>query len=162
VRLRHVVLILALCVGCSTPDSNAETPIAAPDRSSFDPVSTYVEHRCGTLDCHGTRYRNLRIWGQDGMRLTVGDVPGGTQTSTAEIDATYQAVIELEPEILAQVVKDRGANPERLTLVRKVRGLEKHTGGTIMAAGDERDRCIVSWLSGATDASACSDALALP
>ena len=155
-------LALAAVLSCSTPDPHAETPVIAPTEASFGPVATYLEHRCGTLDCHGTRYRNLRIWGQDGMRLSIGDIPGGTQTSPAELDATYQAIVQLEPEILAEVTAQHGAQPERLTLVQKARGLSKHAGGTILAAGDPRDRCIVSWLSGATDDTACSDALSLP
>jgi len=153
---------LAVAVACASPDSNQRTAIVAPDRASFDPVAAYVGHRCGSLDCHGSRYRNMRVWGHDGMRLAIGDVPGGTQTTGDEIDATYQAIVDLEPDIMSAVVTDRGADPERLTFIRKVRGTEKHTGGTIVAAGDLRDRCLVSWLSGATDTSACNTALALP
>jgi len=88
---------LAVAVACASPDSNQRTAIVAPDRASFDPVAAYVGHRCGSLDCHGSRYRNMRVWGHDGMRLAIGDVPGGTQTTGDEIDATYQAIVDLEP-----------------------------------------------------------------
>ena len=96
------------------------------------------------------------------MRLAVGDVPGGAPTTTAEEDATYESVVQLEPALMRAVVTEHGQSPERLTLIRKPRGLEKHTGGTIVNIGDARDRCLTSWLSGATDDVACRDALALP
>jgi len=147
---------------CSAPSSGATSPLATPDRASFVYVQAFLEHRCGMLDCHGTRYRNLRMWGHDGMRLAYGDVPGAAQTSSQEIDASYEAIVGLEPEIMSAVVADRGASPERLTLVRKARGTEKHAGGAIVVAGDERDVCITSWLSGQTNVNACAIALTTP
>ncbi len=160
----HTALLIALALieGCSTPDSAAVTPVAAPDRASFDKVAGFLDHRCGSLDCHGTRYRNLRVWGSDGMRLGVGDIPGGGQTTPAEVDATYASIVTLEPEIMSSVVADHGANPERLTFIRKARGTEKHTGGAIVVKGDARDTCLLSWLAGSTDTAACSEALSLP
>ncbi len=155
-------LLAAALTACSAPDPNATTTLVAPDRASFDSVQAFLDHRCGTLDCHGTRYRNLRIWGHDGMRLAFGDVPGAAPTTEAEVDATYVAVVALEPEIMAAVVADQGANPERLTLVRKARGTEKHAGGAIVVPGDVRDVCITSWLASATDETACAAALVYP
>jgi hypothetical protein len=157
-----VFLILIFAVACSTPDADSRTPTLAPDRAQFDPVALALDRRCGSLDCHGSRYRNLRMWGQDGMRLALGDIPGGSQTTTSEIDSMYDAVVQLEPEIMSEVVADHGQNPERLTLVRKARGTEKHAGGTILIPGDVRDRCLLSWLEGQTDGPACSQALLLP
>ena len=153
---------IGVVASCATPDAGQRTNIVGPDRASFAPVAAFVGHRCGSLDCHGSRYRNLRIWGHDGMRLAVGDTPGGAVTTADELDATYQSIVELEPEAMSAVVADHGASPERLTLVRKARGVEKHTGGSILVPGDPRDACIVSWLSGSTDAPACGQALSLP
>jgi hypothetical protein len=93
------------------------------------------------------------------LRLAPTDVPGGRATTTDEIDADYQSVIGLEPEILAAVVQDGGARPERLTLVRKARGTEHHKGGALITPGDAQDRCLTSWLAGAVDESACASAL---
>ncbi|MEO9234064.1 MAG: hypothetical protein ABI421_12075 [Polyangiaceae bacterium] len=157
-----VFLILIFVVACSTPDADSRTITITPDRASFDPVAAALDRRCGTLDCHGSRYRNLRMWGQDGMRLGLGDIPGGAQTTTAEIDSMYSAITQLEPEIMSEVVADHGQNPERLTLIRKARGTEKHAGGAILIPGDVRDRCLLSWLEGKTDGPACSQALLLP
>ena len=146
---------------CSAPDAG-RTALGGPDLASFGPVAAFLDHRCGSLDCHGTRYRNLRMWGHDGMRLSIDDVPGGSPTTPDELGATYLAIVELEPEIMAAVVRDRGANPERLTLIRKARGTEQHAGGAVVAPGDARDQCVVSWLSGIPNAASCANALALP
>jgi hypothetical protein len=160
--VRRVLIVVAgLTAGCSAPD-DGRTNVLGPDPAFFGSVAAYLEHRCGSLDCHGTRYRNLRMWGQDGMRLAAGDVPGGRQTTSDELDATYLAIVELEPEVMAAVVADHGSRPERLTLLRKARGTEKHAGGAIMAPGDPRDTCLVSWLASMTDVPACNDALVLP
>jgi hypothetical protein len=147
---------------CAAPNPDATTTLVGPDRPSFDSVQPFLDHRCGTLDCHGTRYRNLRLWGHDGMRLAFGDVPGASPTTSAEVDASYEAIVALEPEIMSAVVADRGAHPERLTLVRKARGTEQHAGGAIVAMGDVRDVCITSWLAGQTDETACAAALVYP
>jgi hypothetical protein len=63
---------------------------------------------------------------------------------------------------MSSVVAAGGANPERLTFVRKARGTESHKGGAVVVPGDARDVCITSWLRGAADADACTAALSLP
>jgi hypothetical protein len=157
------VITTAFGSGCAAqPADDARTEVVGPDRASFDVVSTFLDRRCGSLDCHGVRYRNLRMWGRDGMRLAAGDVPGGAVTSPAEIDATYLSVVRLEPEIMNAVASDHGAEPERLTFVRKARGTERHAGGALVVVGDDQDRCITSWLANATDAAACTRAAAIP
>ncbi len=163
-RAVHAVRALAVAgalAACSAPDGEATTALSGPDRASFSDVHAFLDHRCGSLDCHGARYRNLRMFGHDGMRYAPGDVPGGAQTTGDELDATYTSIIGLEPEIMAAVVADHGANPERLTFVRKARGLERHAGGIVVLPGDPRDACIVSWLSGATDVASCRQAQAM-
>ena len=62
---------------------------------------------------------------------------------------------------MSAVVADGGAHPERLTLIRKARGTEKHAGGARVVAGDPQDRCILSWLSGTVDQAVCGQALVL-
>jgi hypothetical protein len=157
-----LLLAAGAVTACSSPDAGQRTSLVGPDRASFASVAAFLDHRCGSLDCHGSRYRNLRMWGHDGMRLAVGDVPGGSQTTTEELDAGYLAIVELEPEIMAAVVGDHGANPERLTLIRKARGTEKHTGGAIVSPGDVGDLCLVSWLAGSTNTMACDQARTFP
>jgi hypothetical protein len=147
---------------CSTPDPDARTIVVGPDRSQFDMVQPFLDRSCGSLDCHGVRYRNLKVYGFDGLRLQPGDVPGGNPTSEAEVDATYASVVELEPEITNAVVADHGADPERLTFVRKARGAEQHAGGAVLVVGGNGDRCITTWLSSEADSTACNLALSAP
>jgi hypothetical protein len=152
-------LIFAL-VGCSTPPEDGRYIQRPPDRASFPPVASVLVHSCGTLDCHGTLYRNLRLFGSEGLRLSSTDRPLVPPcTTAAEIDQDYTSVSGLEPEMMGEVVADHGAHPERLTLVRKARGLESHKGGILMREGDDEDRCLTSWLSGSTDTDACRRAL---
>jgi hypothetical protein len=144
--------------------------IDAPDSSEagFGPVGDYLDHRCGTLDCHGQMSRNLRIWGCNGMRLDMFDISscdrsvGGSPTTPAEHQASYRSLVGLEPAAMSAVVAGGGAQPNLLTFVRKARGLEAHKGGQLIVPGDDQDRCIVSWLAGATDTGACGTALSYP
>jgi hypothetical protein len=158
-----LVAVAAAVVACSTPASDARVVETAPDRASFDAVADALDHRCGSLDCHGSAYRNLRLYGHEGLRLDPTMRPSSkNDTTKAERDADYQSVIGLEPEIMTAVVTSGGQSPERLTLVRKALGLEAHKGGTLWTAGDVQDRCFRSWLSGATDGAACQSALTYP
>ena len=156
---------------CSDVPIDARTGIDAPSGSEteFGPVADYLEHRCGTLDCHGQRDRSLRIYGCEGMRVDPNAAPGCTPpplgggfTTPTEHAATYGSLVGLQPNVMSQVVADHGLHPERLTFVRKARGLEAHKGGTLITPGDEQDVCITSWLAGDTDTTACGLALSYP
>jgi hypothetical protein len=57
-------------------------------------------------------------------------------------------------------VASGGAQPERLTFVRKARGVENHKGGHLWQVGDPADVCVTSWLAGRTDQASCKTALA--
>ena len=85
-----------------------------------------------------------------------------SQATPDEHTATYRSLVGLEPEVMSQVVAGHGAHPELLTFVRKARGTETHKGGQLITPGDVQDTCIVSWLAGATDTTACVQALAFP
>jgi hypothetical protein len=156
--------ILALyLVGCTGPSDPTEQ-LAVQSSAHFELVSGVLGTGCGSLDCHGQVGRSLRIYSQAGLRLDPEAFPsldGGT-VSSVEIEANYQAVIALEPEVLALVLRDHGENPERLTLVRKGRGSESHKGGAAIAVGSTSDRCILSWLSSALDETACTDGAMIP
>lgn len=126
-------------------------------------VSTYIERRCGTLDCHGSELRSMRIYGQYGLRLPdESNVSGGATTSLAELKANYAAVCTQEPEKTAAAVDDQGQSAERLLVVQKARGAEAHKGGPVVQQNSPGDRCIAGWLRGdppADVAAACEDAL---
>jgi hypothetical protein len=165
-----LVVAIGFAMACSAPPDAAQIGISTPDRATFPPVSLLLDHRCGSLDCHGARTRNLEIFGCEGRRL--GDAsPGcrnasGTDTTVDEHDATFRSLVALEPAVMTAVVQGNGRNPELLTFVRKARGTEAHKGGALITPGDDQDVCITSWLAGqggsdgAVDA--CARALALP
>lgn len=168
VKVRDLALaaaiLLASCAGVgeiggpggqsSAPPSVSST-LLAPPRAGFEVVADAMQPTCGTLDCHGQIGRNLSLFGGRGLRLDPKGSPAEDGTTAAEYDATYWSTLGLEPEIISEVVGAKGARPERLTLIRKGRGTEKHKGGTLMTTGDDLDRCLVSWLADAVDDAPC-------
>lgn len=153
-----LALVAAVTAGCSTPAADARVTESVPDRASFPDVAQALEHRCGMLDCHGTIYRNMRLYGNESLRLLPTDRPLSPPhpcTTSGEVDEDFNSVVGLEPELMSAVVADHGANPERLTFVRKPLGLESHKGGVVMQAGDDLDVCIRTWLGGQTQTAAC-------
>lgn len=165
-------VIAAATSSCTVPDTGAATEIVAPDYNQFKAsgldkngmpvagVSTVLERRCGSLDCHGQVGRPLRIYGQFGLRFVddAGNVPGGNGTTETEHQANYQAVIGLQPEIMSLVVGGQRP-PEALMLLRKPLQLERHKGGPVINAGDAAYTCITTWLGGAMDVNSCVQAV---
>lgn len=158
--------MLGTTAGCSAPNTTGRIDPIGPDRAQFDLVAPMLARRCGSLDCHGSNYRNMRIYGYGGARLrdaaspsTAGLTPEApARLTTDEIEATYQAVIGLEPEIMRAVVKAGGAGAEDLTLVRKARGDEEHKGKQRIKHGDDADSCLLTWLKGSVNVAACTAA----
>ncbi len=158
----------AIC-SCSTAPSDARITLVEPFSSdeAFGPVGDFLDHRCGSLDCHGNTSRNLKIWGCEGMRWLPTDAPicsrlGGSHTTHLEYQATFRSLVGLEPTAMSAVVLDHGMDPELLTFVRKARGQEAHKGGKLITQGDDQDKCITSWLAGTTDTAACGNAISNP
>jgi hypothetical protein len=159
---RHVVggvlLLMLLTSSCSAPDASATVSAGGPDRASFGPVARVLVKRCGSIDCHGSAYRNMRLYGFASRRLDPTDLPDSpADTTSAEIDADYDAIVALEPELTRQVAAEKGRDADRLTFVRKGRGEEHHKGGQRIVPGDRADVCVLSWLGGDVDTSACTD-----
>jgi hypothetical protein len=126
-------------------------------------VSEFMSRRCGTLDCHGSDDRPMRIYGRFGLRHPAeNNVAGGKATTTAELKANYGAVCSVEPEAMQKTAMDQGNSAEKLLLVRKARGVESHKGGTVVNQGSPGDDCILGWLKGdcqATVSAACQKAI---
>jgi len=142
--------------GCSAPDTSARVDPVGPDATQFVYVAPVLSRRCGSIDCHGSTFRNMRVYGYGGLRLGAATSPDVPASLTAEeVTATYESVIGLEPEIMRDVVKSGGAGVERLTFVRKGRGDEEHKGHRRVTPGDPSDRCITTWLAGNVDKDAC-------
>jgi hypothetical protein len=156
---RSLVLFASLLVvACASHDPNARTNGAAPDPTAFKPVALVLVNRCGSLDCHGSKYRNFRLYGFGGERSDPTSRPNTPDTTPDEVSLDYQAVLGVEPEIIAAVVAEGGKDPERLTLVRKARDGEAHKGGQRIVPGSDADACLLSWLASAVDANACKSA----
>ena len=146
------------CVGeVQVPDATSQA-LLAPPRTGFEDVADAMQPSCGTLDCHGQVGRNMRLFGARGLRLSATDTSAEGVTQPPEYDADYWAIIALEPETMATVVREKGDNPERLTLIRKGRGTERHKGGKLMSPNDNLDRCIVGWVAGRIEVDACQAA----
>ncbi|MFO0643531.1 MAG: hypothetical protein U0183_30175 [Polyangiaceae bacterium] len=165
-RIASAVVALALgalgvLVACSTPEQG-RTSAATLDAASFGPVSGMLLARCGSLDCHGSRYRNYRLVGYGAGRLDPTATPEDTVGTVAEVAYNFQSTLGVEPETMREVAAAKGAGADRLTLVRKGRGQEAHKGDQRIVPGDAADRCLLSWLAGATDTTACKDALVEP
>ncbi|MEJ7732391.1 MAG: hypothetical protein WKG00_24700 [Polyangiaceae bacterium] len=156
--------------GCAGVD-DVTIEVACGDFATFRDVSSVLEVRCGTLDCHGSIARPLRIYGRQGLRKPVdfeaddpesevlkaeiragqGQAeyfPGGLQgTTNGELTDNYDSVCGLEPELMDKVRKGQ-ESPDVLTLTRKARLVEKHKGGKIFVpAQSPGDTCITSWLT---------------
>jgi len=165
------LVIGASLVACSGPDKGTlERKVstrASPGSFRGAGVSTVLEKRCGSLDCHGAIGRNLRIYSANGLRLPndAGLKSGAGDTTIDEITANYQSIMTLEPEIMNSVVAD-GLDPEQLLVLKKPLELEKHKGGAAIRKSDDAERCIVSWLQedpvSPIDKGACARAALFP
>ena len=153
-----------VALSCTIPPSDARyTPAALPDESTFAPVAELLSVRCGAIDCHGNRGRNLRIYGSTGLRSLSSDRPFYPVCNTSEENLqTYDSVVGLEPEAMSAVAS--GGDPALLTMVNKARGTEAHKGGQIWTKGDDSDLCLTAWLQGTPNPEDCKSTVegALP
>jgi hypothetical protein len=155
--------------GCITSvDSGAIAPLALPDKDQFitQGVSTFMEKRCGALDCHGQIGRPLRIYSSSGLRKN--DGPNGGRdtsgTSVEEMTDNYYSVVGLEPEAIsiARVTADtpEGTYTDFL-LLKKPLGIEgngvRHKGGPVLRSTDSGFECLIRWIEGAADKAKCDD-----
>ena len=162
VAIFGVVSALALLpVSCAQPPSDSRyVQQTLPDAGTFGPVAELLVVRCGSLLCHGTTARNMRLYGSAGLRWSQSDRPFVPTCDTRdEVAQDYESVVGLEPERMAAVAAGTD-DPGALTMVRKARGVESHKGGPIWTQGDDSDTCLVSWLTGAADAASCTKGLA--
>lgn len=155
---------LSSCVG----KGGTMTMLACPSRAVFTglspdggpsvaSVSEYMARRCGTLDCHGSVSRPMRLYGRLGLREpSEKNVSGGKDTTLLELQDNYDSVCNLQPEQTSAAVANQ-FNPEGLLVVQKARGLEAHKGGAVVIQGDPDDNCIAGWLRGDTPATVAAN-----
>jgi hypothetical protein len=145
-----LALAFSVCASCSSPDEGARVnaDIALSD-ANFDIVSDAFVYQCGTIDCHGNAFRNMRLYGYGSQRLDPQLGPDSRPgfRFPAEIRHNYDAITGVEPEKLIEVVNEGGRDPERLAIVAKARAVQNHKGGPVMKPGDPIDDCITSWLA---------------
>jgi hypothetical protein len=158
-RAGLAALVLCGAVRCALPDTSATTQAVCPSRAQFTSVSPFLEDGCGTIDCHGQPSRPLRIMGYNGLRLNPSDVSGGNPTTVAEVDANWEAVCGLQPELITEVVMGQ-ASPGSMLLLQKPLGETNHKGGIVIVQGDDGDDCLTTWLQDNVDAAACAAAAA--
>ncbi|MBL8610639.1 MAG: hypothetical protein JNL38_25090 [Myxococcales bacterium] len=134
----------------SAPDNQRITIVVAPNYDIYKAqIDTFLNKRCGTLDCHGQQGRALRLYGYRGFRLynvDAGLISGVQQTTESEIRANFDAIISLEPEEMSRVIAEAGENPDRLLFLRKAQNIERHKGGPSLASDDDGYKCITAWL----------------
>ncbi len=165
-----LVIASSVVTSCSIPDASEITTVGGPTGPNEDLYKQYVDpylaRRCATLDCHGQVGRPLRLYSQLGLRQSDAgvidpiDVTGfrGEPTTDEEKHANYQAVVGLQPEVMAQVAADLGNGSDRLLLLLKPQMLIPHKGGRIIEQGSNRPAdtnpttlgfdCINAWLGG--------------
>lgn len=158
--MKAAALMLGVLLAAGCYDESA-TALCEPGASSegFAAVSGMLGASCGSLDCHGQIGRPLRLYGSRGLRLDPDDVSGHGGTRSAEHRANGQALAGLEPELMCDVVRDRGRQPERLTLVRKAFGEEEHSGGEVWTPRSDGRACLLGWLAGHVDVETCQRAI---
>ena len=169
IRLLNAAALLLLGLGSLSAceeDLNARAVFLCPDKDIFvNHVSPLMERRCGTLDCHGTDFRPMRLYGELGLRHP-GELnrSGGNATTLLELENNYRSVCNVEPEKVSEVASDPGGQSvNKLLLVRKGRGTEGHKGGKVFNPFDASDLCVVGWLRGDNEKAveaACQEALA--
>jgi hypothetical protein len=144
-------LLAGFVASCSFPSTDARyVQTALPDEATFAPVAELLSVRCGSIDCHGSLFRNLRVYGSTGLRYLATDRPFAPTCNTCEENQeTYLSVVGLQPEAISEVVL--GADPSILTMVGRARGTEAHKGGQVWSQGDDSDVCLTSWLGGKVD-----------
>ena len=159
---RRTAVAIAVClltfvgVGMSASSCLGEDELetfACPNKDVFiQNVSPFIERRCGTLDCHGQPTRPMRIYGQLGLRHpSEMNVSGGAPTTALEAESNYAAVCNLDPEAMKDSADTIGASAEKLLLVNKMRGLERHKGGKAVVEQSAGDRCVLLWLKFKSD-----------
>jgi hypothetical protein len=167
-RAHTLIAALVGIVACTAPSACQEfgevTQVDCPPIDDFGVVSSVFAQRCGTIDCHGSLARPLKIYGQYGLRLfdlastpeeLEGQFPAGNTRTQGELEANWRAVCGLEPD-KTTAVTNGAADPDTLLLLSKPLGIERHKGKVLFDKNDEAYLCIRTWLLGQTDTSLCT------
>jgi hypothetical protein len=162
-----VVAIAASCA--SRPDGvNAAYDLPSRDQYIDGGVSSFMEARCGALDCHGQPGRPLRIYSTNGLRL--GTLDGGgrdtSPTGPTEQVENYHATVGLEPEAMSQCVQSFGDCQHMMLFLKPLDisgGGVRHKGGPVLrnSPNDDGWMCFQTWVQGKIDPARCQAAVDL-
>jgi hypothetical protein len=144
---------------CSGPKDGELFPGTFPSADMFQPVSAALEMRCGTLDCHGSFSRNLRVYGKNGIRAGK-DISGVQNTTEDEVQLNYDSVVSIEPEKFSNIVAHAGQGFDKWIMITKGTGAEHHKGASRFVKGDPTYVCLLSWVTGALNIDACTQSVA--
>lgn len=162
-RGRAVLAALLLsCAARTEAEESAEPPRAELDYEVYAAgVHDVFARRCGSLDCHGSTARAMRVYWYAGLRQD-GLLVGRQPTSEAEVRATFESIAALT-SLAPRLVFD------------KAQGRAGHEGGVLVFGGaDPAEKCLAEWLGVARDrsgprpttepsfADACRAAAAMP
>lgn len=187
------ILAMPLSFACSSAPTASDTiTVNGPSLADFagtGGVGAVFERNCGSLDCHGSDSRAMRIYSQYGLRKPPGlvtiyepveagaeggtddttddtdndagpNIPGKAPTTPEEVLANYQSIVSLEPRVMQAVVK--GGDPYQLLILKKPLLIEKHKGGPALHKGGDAENCISGWLKDKLDKAACAAGSKLP
>lgn len=182
--IRAALSLLALIAMLSCGDDyDGIVTIACPPIDDFKLVSSVLEQRCGSMDCHGSITRPLKIYGNRGLRrytspqqlvdsaqaVTDGVYPNGKPTTDNEREANRRSICGLEPEKMSLVMNGELDPRELLVLNKPTLSLTpgvttdvQHKGGAQFVQGQPGEECLRSWLLGDINEADCNAALLNP
>ena len=177
--MKRVLFVVSVMVttlvlfACQFAPSDATIGIDAPDFTQYETggVGDFLDHRCGSLDCHGQSTRNLvliRIC--YGLRLDPNETglapgcraSGGIDTQDNEYQASYRVARRARARGHERGRRQRPAGSTRSfsrSSARRAGGM-LYKGGTLVTPGDDQDNCMTSWLAGTVNSAACAAAIA--
>lgn len=157
------LVVVGAFLACDVPDrGQVERPMTGASQADFlnAGVDLVFERRCGSLDCHGSSARNMRIYSSNGLRLAndSGIATGTSDTTNDERLANYQSILGVEPRATANVIN--GGDPYTMLVLKKPLEIESHKGGQVIRRGDDAETCILTWLTSSAEAGALTNATA--
>ncbi|HZO14315.1 MAG TPA: hypothetical protein VFB62_13680 [Polyangiaceae bacterium] len=191
--MRRLLTLLALfSLAACEQDYNPPFAIPCPPLDveettveEFSQVSSLLEKRCGTLDCHGSLYRPFKLYGKDGLRNFLPEeysdpelaqanmtFAGGLPTTVEELDLNRRSICGLEPEKMGAAMAGEIEVTELLFLQkplgdidctgREDEGCARHKGGQVfIGKGADDTVCVKGWIVPPFDNGACSTAIAV-
>ena len=140
-----MLLLLIVATGCTEYDGGGhaleQPPVDFPTDALALELQPYLTVRCASLDCHGARGRPLRLYAEDGLRLT----------------AELREQLLTDEELILNLQSLQGLDPESplsssrvllKPLSPKVGGMA-HEGEVVWLGRDSAGyRCIEAFLAG--------------